>query len=37
MTGNGNKPKPPIDGRPHPKPPPSKPIPPPQKPKGKQI
>jgi hypothetical protein len=37
MSGNGNKPKPPIDGRPHPKPPPSKPIPPPQKPTGKQI
>ena len=37
MTGNGNQPKPPINDRPHPKPPPSKPIPPPQKPKGKQI
>jgi hypothetical protein len=30
MSGNGSKPKPPIDGRPHPKPPPSKPIPPPK-------
>jgi hypothetical protein len=42
MTGNGNKPKPPIDGRPHPKPPvPLRPLPrppaPPPKPTGKQI
>jgi hypothetical protein len=31
MTGNGSKPKPPIDGKPHPRPLPSKPIPPPPK------
>ena len=30
MTGNGSQPKPPINDRPHPKPPPSKPIPPPK-------
>ena len=42
MTGNGNKPKPPIDNEPVEKPPvPLRPLPrppaPPQKPKGKQI